>query len=68
MTRGEIGLAQEERWGGRATNEENNTGERERDKRRGEEKVEEGRVERSMKGVKEREREKGRVWVLTKVS
>lgn len=69
MTRGEIGLAQEGRWGGRATNEENNTGrERERDKRRGEEKVEEGRVERSMKGVKEREREKGRVWVLTKVS
>lgn len=39
MTRGEIGLAQEERWGGRATNEENNTGERERERqeeRRGE--------------------------------
>lgn len=33
MTRGEIGLAQEERWGGRATNEENNTGERERETR-----------------------------------
>lgn len=37
MTRGEIGLAQEGRWGGRATNEENNTGERERqEERRGE--------------------------------
>lgn len=62
MTRGEIGLAQEgDGEDGQQTRKIILERERERDKRRGEEKVEEGRVERSMKGVKERERKRARM-------
>lgn len=61
MTRGEIGLAQEERWGGRATNEENNTGERKRqEERRGESGRRKG-GEIDERSERERERKRARM-------
>lgn len=67
MTRGEIGQARGDGEGGEQTRKIIREREREREERRGKgERTKGWKRERSMKGVKERER--GRVWVLTKVS